>query len=497
MEPILVTDSGTELIRKANANLQEMGSLVELTDSISATQLVDALNAEFYGIDGVGTLSVDDSAETFCTKLNSNFSLAGQGVKEQYEAEVADTVSKVNALLDNDDNTLPFILCTDVHYNPTEYVTEATGFTVGLEKVFDDSANNMRAVVKDVNVDSLLCIGDIIDGNISTFRSTEEAAHMIAKLQSVGLPLYIALGNHDNNRDGNSDYPVFSRSQMKTMFMDYVADDVTFANESYKSDYYKDFGAKSLRVIVIYGNSGTNGDYLYNNETRTFLQSSLSNLPYGYKAIVMTHVPPCTKMNYNNAVRPGGENIPSGESTPSVKDIVKNAGGKVIAMFYGHCHQDNVWADPFVSIGTCCNKASFLNGKLDRNSEDSWMPSRALDDETADLWDVVVINTDTKCINMVRFGAGADRIIHYEPIECAAGLSVALTPTAASGGNWGARTSDASKASVNNGVVTVGSNIKSGTLLSVWYTDRDPEDVSAKTWGDGGTYMEFWTIKVS
>lgn len=492
--------TAVRLVEVINANLQEMGSVVVLTTAASASQVVAALNAEFYGISGVTVLSTDMDAEDFVEALNSNFDLAGVRVKPQYELELADTISKVSEL--DNENGLVFALCTDIHYNPTEAVTNA-----GLAKVFDDSAVNMRAVVQDTGIDAVICLGDMIDGNTDLSRSESEAAKVITGLKSVGKPLYLALGNHDNNRNGNgTSYPVISRASMKTMFMDEQSQDVTFANSSYKSDYYKDYSAYSLRLIVIYGNAGTNGGYLYDTATRTFLQTSLANLPTGYKAIVITHVPPISKMNYNGAVRQGGENIPSGESVVSIKDIILNAGSKVIAMLYGHCHQDNVWADPFTSIGTCCNKGSDFNGSCDSWSEDAVMPLRTTANANADLWDVVLVKQTAKVIEMVRFGAGPDRTIHYEPVQCAARSSVTLT-SKINGGTWGVRTSDQSKASVANGVVAVASGIASGTLISVWCKSSDwaTEIVHyATTVGTAfksrklvaGSAVEYWTIKV-
>lgn len=496
MKTLNHTQSSASLIGDINANLQEMGSAVQLTSSVSASQMVSALNAEFYGIDGVTELSTSMSAQTFVAALNTNFGLAGEG--GQYTAETADTVAKVNDLMSAD--ALSFILCTDIHYNPTEAATAESGMVIGLEKVFDDSVVNMKAVADDTDIDALLCLGDMIDGNTDTSRSTSEASTVISDLQSVGLPLYIALGNHDNNRNGNS-YTAFTRAQMKSMFMDNQSQDVTFANTDYKSDYYKDYASNGLRLIVIYGNSGSSGAYLFGSETRTFLQTSLANLPTGYKAIVITHVPPITK--YNNGTngqgttRSGGENIPSGESVASVKDIILNAGDKVIAMLYGHCHQDNVWSYPFCSIGTCCNKGQVINGGtqyLSRYSEDSYMPMKALNSHTSDLWDVVLVKPTSKVIEMVRFGAGADRTIHYEPVECAAGSSVTLA-SKISGGTWGLRTSDQSKATVDNGVVTVGSGIASGTLLSVWCKSGDWA-VNNNKQLTAGSAVEYWTIKV-
>lgn len=479
MKTLYPTQNASDFIDDVNANLQEMGSETEVSTSMSAGSLVSSLSTEFDDVADAVELDADQSAATFVQNLNTNFGLAGQG-NTQYSAEIADTISKVNQLSSN--KSLVLFAVTDIHYDCriTEPAPDAT------KKVFDDSVINMAAVADDTDVDAVLCMGDMIDGSSDTTKSVDDADNVISDLQSVELPFYIALGNHDNNRNGyGSGFPVFDRATMKSMFLDYMSDDVAFANQSYKSDFYKDFSSYGIRMICIYGNSGTNGAYSFGSETRDFLSSSLANLPSGYKAIVVTHVPPIQKWNYNNTSRPNGDDV---------KNIVLQYGDKVIAMLYGHCHEDNVWADPFCGIGICCNKSVATNGRPSLWCEDGTMPYRSTDAANADLWDAVVVNTTAKLIDMVRFGAGADRTVHYEPIECAAGASVTLT-SKISGGTWGLRTSDQSKASVANGVVTVDANTTPGTLLQVWCKSADWTVNSNKVL-TAGSAVEYWTIKV-
>ena len=372
-------------------------------------------------------------------------------------------------------------------------------------------------------MDALLCLGDIIEGNPTLQNSIDDAEHMMTEMSSLSLPpLYVAIGNHDNNRNGFAEaagHTTLSRAQMKGMYMDFIdLPDVNFSNTENKADFYVDYPAKQIRIIQIYGNGGQysdgrTGNYLYDDVSRRWLNDRLDDMPSGYKAIVVTHVPPISKANYNNTVRNGGEEFLAPASsnynyTPTynktVKQIITEHGSDVIALFYGHCHNDNVWADPFVCIGTCCNKGTDFNGSCDNWGEDAYMPVRDAEDETADLFDAVVVNTDSETIDMVRFGAGADRTIHYEPIECAAGASVTLA-SKISGGTWGLRTSDQSKASVTNGVVTVDSGIASGTLLSVWCKSADWQtEIVNGTTTDGaavksrklmaGEAIEYWTI---
>lgn len=501
--------TATDFIDGINANLQDMGSVVVLTTEVSATELVTALNAEFYNVAGAEELSTDMNAVEFVEALNTNFELAEQGggtvVKTKFRAELADTVAKVNTL--DDEGGLVLLLLTDIHYlrDPDSWNSNFRDDppVAASRLIFDDTAVNMKALLENVNgdVDAVLCLGDVIDGGNTIANSLLDADVSLAKFDELNIPLLLVLGNHDNNRNGYSGFDTIQGSDLATTFMSHSSSAVTYPSPDtfYKTTYYKDFDTYKLRLICVYGQSFSSGNvYEFSSATRTFLAESLESLPEDYKAIFVTHVPPCTKMNYNNNTRKGGE---SGDTTVNgvtisggVKGIIEHYGEKVIAMLYGHCHQDNVWADPFVSIGTCCNKSVAVNGNSSLWSADAVMPLRSPDDYRQDLWDVLLVKQTAKTIDMVRFGAGVDRRVHYEATECVAGSSVTLTNTFESGGTWGLRTSDTSKASVLNGVVSVNADTPVGTLLSVWYSNQV---VNVNKQVTGGTYKEYWTIKVT
>jgi len=448
-------------------------------------------------------LSITDNAAHAVAKINENF--AERAVAAEVSLQYADEVERVitKAKLLASEPCLAFAAITDIHY---DYNGNTDPPPAASKKVFDESVRNIKAVASRVRMDAVISMGDMIDGNVSKATGREQAAHMMSQFLSVERPFYIALGNHDNNMNGyststNTNY--FTRAEMREIFMDFM-DDAEFCSDGYKTDFYRDFEKFKIRLIFIYGNSGTYsggkpGNYTFGSNTRQFLYTSLNTLPTGYKAIVVTHVPPIANWLYNNTSTTGGE---SGDTTVDgvtvsggVKGIINTFANDVIAMLYGHSHEDNVWATPYNGIGICCNRSTANNGEKSKWRENGYMPSRTATNKTADLWDFVMVKPIAKTVELIRFGAGCDRTVHYEPIACAAGSSVTLTPRNASGGNWGVRTSDGESIAVADGVASVTAGAAVGSLLQVFYTDRDLEDVASKTW-DGGSYMEFWTIKV-
>ena len=463
-------------------------------------EVVNGADAENVDFDNAGTGLASDNVQDALAEV-SNMAKTSVDVSSQYADEVIRVVNKAKSL--SDEPCLTFAAITDIHY---DYNGNTDPPPAASKKVFDESVRNMKAVALRTRMDAVISMGDMIDGNVSKATGRKQAAHMVSQFLSVERPFYIALGNHDNNMDGystptNTDY--FTRAEMREIFMDFM-DDAEFCSDGYKTDFYKDFDRFKIRLIVIYGNSGTYsggkpGDYSFGDDTRAFLYTSLDTLPTGYKAIVITHVPPIANWLYSNKATTGGE---SGSTTVNgttinggVKGIINAFADDVIVMFYGHSHEDNVWATPYNGIGICCNRSTANNGTVGFWRENGYMPSRSSSDKTADLWDFVMVKPVSKVIELIRFGAGCDRTLHYEPIECAAGSSVTLTPRNASGGNWGVRTSDGESISVSAGVASISAGATVGTLLQVFYTDRSLTDVASKTW-NGGSYMEYRTIKV-
>ena len=119
----------------------------------------------------------------------------------------------------------------------------------------------------------------------------------------------------------------------------------------------------------------------------------------------------------------------------------------------GHSHIDAEFIKPYVEITNVCQKFEMVD-----TTEEGWLrisgyidgmrvPERAEGTYTEDAWTICVLKPDSKELDMIRFGAGIDRYIHYDPIS-----SGTLT-TRFSSATW--YTSDSDVATVSDGVVTI------------------------------------------
>ncbi len=197
-------------------------------------------------------------------------------------------------------------------------------------------------------------------------------------------------------------------------------------------------------------------------------------MPSGYKAVIITHVPPYPAQVW------GGSGYTGGSDTAT---IIANNVDNVIAVFQGHTHLDNIFLSPYVAVSISSEKCYTLE-VTSSAPEDSVFPARYANDYRQDLFDVVVINQTLQLVACIRFGAGVDRYIHYTPISVSAGGSTTLTPSVITATAWHVRDSESSSISVSSGTVTVASGATSGSRLSVRAADADGN-------------FEFWVIKVS
>lgn len=474
METLNHTQSATDLIGDINANLQEMSSQVEVAVTDSAESLVGKLNTAFDGVDGKIVLSKDTDAETFVGNLNTNFGLAGQGGDEPvvddgiaafkqdiYGAEMADTVSRINAL--KADADLIYVISTDLHYG-------SNGFECLSDMLSNQKEFVSRAKIGGIPIDAVLCMGDITDGEKkdttdgdvvmkTAYDALRELARpQLEKMKTYSNPLLICPGNHDNNHDSGHGV-IMTDTQLKQLYIDGLVggagSNVIFNEANHNLDYYIDYPDKSLRVVMLNSNpcdadytraiSPPSGNvWMWSGPTlrwlaRMFGQDLNGNqlsdntnvMPDNYKALVISHIHPMEVSNASYILPASGE---TASSRTNADNILSRNKERIWSIVSGHHHADNVMSSYIVSTRLAANKGQ--SGSLTPyRAVGSIKPPRNTGDYTKDLWDVMLLNKKDRRIDLIRFGGGFDRHIHLEEIECAAGESAVLTPNQSLLGN--------------------------------------------------------------
>lgn len=340
--------------------------------------------------------------------------------KTCFEAEIADTVKKVDAIwkaqiAGSDNNAggsdrmghsddkagrdlLSLVLLTDSHYT--------------VNGTWEDTVDNIKkvlALLEEKNVvytcpESKVCIngivhlGDFTDGMTTKKVTSAYTERMLDDLGQSGHSVYVTLGNHDSNYfRGNKQR--FSMEEQRELFG---------LGREY---YYRDFTCQKIRCLFLASyDAETPVRYGFSNEQVEWVKDTLNATPSGYKVLVFSHEAPLDILDYwARIVRNGKKMMQVLEEYNAREDA------QILAYIHGHTHAEHVYCGssfPIISIG--CNKCEYFT---DKKPEGSYTYQREPDTVTQDLWDVLVVDGDGESLRFVRFGAGEDRVVDCHKTE--------------------------------------------------------------------------------
>ncbi len=396
--------------------------------------------------------------------------------KPYFADEISDTVMKVKELQTK--ASMTFAVITDMHYRSMKI---GNGCAPPFAQYSPLAAIlSIKTLASHVRFDNLVCMGDSIEGRATVNRAKCDASDMSEFFSFTRLPLLYVLGNHDDNRyytqdDGDRQ---LTQGEVYANYIQQNDERITLNGTMNGCNYYRDIDRFKVRCISLMS-IDFQGNYNFTSETRTWLTNTLASMPEGYKAIIFTHVPPPASHNWSTTGAYTG-----GEATAA---IIAENNDKVICVFDGHLHVDNVYVKPYISVNMCCqkvyNSASGTNNPGQSAPEGAWWPIREAGTKNELLWDAVVINQEEGLLSCIRVGAGVDRYIHYNPIEVAPGGTTTLTPAAITADSWAVLDSEASAISIADGVVTVDGSATVGSRLMAKAVDANGN-------------FEYWCIKV-
>lgn len=399
--------------------------------------------------------------------VNGNEIATGGGsqiiVEPYYEAELADTIAKVQKEI-----TEPVFIAP--------VFTDSHRFSDGVTQNFKFMNANIAAFAKAVKCDCLVNTGDTVDGNKTDEETMIETHECLKDLLGIGLPYFFAQGNHDNNIY-NSDMSgtTGNKYTIQQVFMAQYAGTrkVTVNISENGTDYFVDFDGIDVRLVSLNAcNVNVATKYGYGNSTASWLSGVA--LDTDKTVLLVSHLSSIATQVWKNC---------HGENADSIVSALQNfvSGGGTLVQITGHSHVDIAFISPWLSVVNACQKSQQVSGASTLAGFDVVSgyidvignPSRTPETATEDCWTVCVLKPQSKELSMIRFGAGVDRYFHYNPIAPTT-LSTKLSGTI----TWSS--SNTSVATVSNGVVT---GVASGTCA-----------ILAKD--TAGNY-ESWTITVS
>ena len=323
--------------------------------------------------------------------------------KSYYLGEIKDTAQKIRAL--TKEPALVFFLCSDIHYNSVDMNN-----LLKLDSV-TDMTTNMAALKKQIKVDGLICLGDIVDAKPPTTmeETKQQIDYVMKRLQGVGVPLIYSMGNHDDNRYiSHKDGTVLTPQQIESMFMRYTLPNKVIDPSMNGLNYYVDYDRLKIRVFVVDSNypnptDGFHWSHGFSDKTVEWFSNCLNEVPKGLSILVLTH------RRFFQSKNSDGEWIYNQmKMVETVNNFIAN-GGTYIATISGHIHRDYSHSKPFLEFSVAAQKCQNIEAKKGK----AIAPERKLNTASEDLWDVLVIRPQSRKINTVRFGAGDDREWSY------------------------------------------------------------------------------------
>lgn len=354
------------------------------------------------GSDGVGiaSVSVNASNHLIITKTDGTTQDAGEiqtggTVAEypQYAATERDLVySTVRGYISTLDNPIIIGFNTDQHIIAD---TTASG-SVATRNEVTYGLKTLRDLTKVLPFNLVVLGGDTHGSSSGTIASMQNSAlYVVSQMYGTNAPLASLTGNHEGGQDNQS----ITREQVLKSHMTFSMQNKTITLVDEISGYFDDPTCK-VRFIFLDAFARTQVSYM-STQYNAVLNTMLSGVPSGYKAIIFSHHPLDENLPYS-----GGWNNPASchATLQTYKDII-------IACFCGHVHNNIQYEDldgvTFVAT-TCAGQYELNDGSTRTNGTAG-----------ATAYDVFVIDQTGKKIYAVRYGNGNDREIsfaHEQPV---------------------------------------------------------------------------------
>ncbi|OUZ25270.1 hypothetical protein A5867_002978 [Enterococcus sp. 6D12_DIV0197] len=369
------------------------------------------------------------------------------------------TASKIMRLQNENTVTIPFI--TDTHYATDTFIQE------DLEN-YGRTENHIKNVAELSHMIPLDCIvggGDFVDGGTTKDTNVSNMKKVVSLFGLASCPFFLAKGNHDDNSwgDGRQGRGTTAKNKVN---QNYMASDPTskswHGNMSYtikpsemyeiitrpstiwainenpddKNMYfYYDIPDKKVRVFLLNTNDipyvfDTDGlvKYLtinvagYRQAQLKWFAENLKSMPDDYTAVCFQHHQWGQWYATNSAYYPYNWESVEGilkaakEGSSFARKYTGNADfasdisitfdtpKNIAFLAHGHHHTDRITTKyGITNVSTSC---SVSRPKKDQGD-------RPLGELEEDLWDVFVLDTKKKHVDIVRYGAGSDRSFGY------------------------------------------------------------------------------------
>lgn len=369
-------------------------------------------------------------------------------------AEAGETIRKLASL--RGANTLMIAWLTDTHLYTSN----------NNQQYFDVQAAAMNAVCRAIPPDLVVHGGDMTNGSEAKDVTLAEADHVVKSMREIGGDdTLILIGNHDGNTvqpdSANNEARRITEAEMLTRYRSWD-DGFTYAGDSYQGGQfygYKDYASLGLRVIRLHsyiediGNAsatgGMGGNWGYYADELTWFTNVALNTDNDILILCHQSLSPILQGYAESSQIPH-----RGVNMQQAIDnwLAADSSHKCVGVIHGHVHWDFVHKGKGTinvidhsSKETVSRTGSYGEFREYGLGYANFMPNsplfppadtpassdyrdvpvdavyygRTQNTATQGLWTAIVVNTSTKQIDLVRFGAGDDVSINYGSADVA------------------------------------------------------------------------------
>ena len=377
------------------------------------------------------------------------------------EENVKAVREKYSSLIRGKDNIETFLYFTDPHlsdYNRYEGNAINSNYYHMTEELRDKYISMLQKYYNSLPLDICICGGDWLNYCSSYMSACDELGYCDGYMRKLFKNYHPVMGNHDNN-------PYEWSSAGKFQLTTKEVRNLAFRENG--NVYYSFDGLNTKFYVMNTGASSTNGmtDYKW-TQVDWFATNLLTDNPD--HAVILTHLfgngmkgtPSGSYSNWRAGVHKFPENLVSIASAFNDRRTITLNGhtydfsdctGRVEAYIVGHNHADIIDTVYDIPIIVTTNlEGGFYGDRINyENHNYALIPT----------FDACLADYDNHTINMIRVGAGVNRMVHTIPFEVTVGNTIELTPNLSGEITW-YRESDSSSGedpevlSVVNGVVT-------------------------------------------
>lgn len=377
-------------------------------------------------VKGVDYFTESDKAEL----LSELGQAQSPSVPSYWENTLASAESTVRGLQDTIGfNCVNFLWFSDPHFTSNDAYVKNLG---ALSKRLCD----------DLQIPYVVMSGDMtVQGNVS---SADDVETHLQYGKSIIAPIADKLlqvrGNHDMAYGTSSTGETYAYHYSPAKVWNKIFKPYNINEKIYGADgtYYYVDTPQRFRFIMLNSqwaeySENEDGTVVYNTQKHggygqaqlDWLANTALNMPDGYAAVIVTHIPPfniSSEYTYVNQVRDiavfqgivnaycnktaysGSYNGTLGWDNVNVSVNFENANGKLMAVLSGHAHQSSenttTLACPCLTMTTACSTAYNESGI-----------TRTVNTATETAIDIVSIDTENDVIYCTRLGAGSGRTV--------------------------------------------------------------------------------------